>query len=111
MPYGTIYRIKFDWKEAQDIASLPAVVYICDVDTFDVGATTTYIDLEGSETPFELSVIDNDRSKWQTIRAKQADIYFLSEAGKTAKTFSVGADNRWYVIAFIETTSETIFQG
>lgn len=106
--YGIIYRLEF--KNIKDqivrVDISPTDYLIDDADTPEI------IPLTGTGSPFTVSTVNNDESKFQQIRSKQAKIEFVSNVGDglTISTFSNGPDNLWVVTALIPTV-ETIFTG
>jgi len=107
MQYGLIYRLAF--KNIEDniitVDISPTDVLIPDADT------PVITPLVGSGSPFIVSTVNNDESKFQPIRSKQCKIEFISDlsGGLNISTFSVGPDNLWVVTA--DCNSEIIFRG
>jgi hypothetical protein len=66
-------------------------------DTLSGTGTTTFTQLEGSDDPCHIFIVDNNESKFTPIRAKQAEIRFISTATENLNTFISAEDNRWFV--------------
>lgn len=107
MPYGLIYRMHYQTNSQRFV-------------TVDINKKSTYsptpvtpeiIDLIGVDVPFKVSAVDNDKNKFNPIRAKEAVISFLSSNNVTARTFALGEDDEWYVTAIEDTTNDVLFQG
>jgi hypothetical protein len=108
MPYGLIYQLRYKDQITEEVIR----VNICKTSTFDPGATTVTVALEGyGSKPFGVSVIDNNRDKLTPIRAKEAKITLLPSSDYTAATFATGPDNEWFVEAYVESTSYYLFKG
>jgi hypothetical protein len=108
MPYTIIYQVAY-----QDVKNGEVVrVNITDTDSFTSDPITEVpIVLEGGESPFHVSVVDNDRDKFTPIRAKVAEINIIPTDTVNAETFASGADDRWLVNAYVESTGYVLFKG
>jgi len=107
MKPGRVYRMSWQTQSvpssiggADRVASQNVLVQI-----FDYGqmvsddSPVSYIDLQAAADPLEISVIDNDETKFKSIRAKQARIRFYSATseGIDFSLFSNAYDNQFYV--------------
>lgn len=106
MPYLIQYQLKYKDAVNGEIVSIT----INKKSSYADSGSPVITQLTGTENPFVLSVIDNDRSKFASFRAKHAELSFLSQLGITAETFS-GPDNEWYVEAKIESSGRFLFRG
>lgn len=107
MPYSEIYQLKY-----MEFTGETVQVNLYKKSFFVPDPVTPVIHtLTGSDQPFVVSVIDNDKDKFKAIRAKRAIISFVSEPGLTAITFSDGEDNEWFVEAIVESTNDILFRG
>jgi len=62
--------------------------------------------------PLHIRVIDNDEDKFTPIRAKEAEIKFLSDQWYNLSTFALNSeDDRWLVEITVEDTGEYLFYG
>lgn len=71
---------------------------------------TTFTDLESPEGAVHIFVVDNDEDKLSPIKAKQAEVKFLSTAGVNLTSFIPSEDDRWYV-EIIKGVDEMKFKG
>lgn len=75
-------------------------------DDFDV----SFINVKTSGNPCTVSVVDNDRDKFNPIKPKQCRIEIVTEQGIDFSLFTQGPDNRFYV-EVLTSTNEIIFKG
>lgn len=107
--YGFKYQLQF-----QDIEEAVTVtVDIIDTSVIiDDDAEEQIVTLHAAGEPLIISTTNNDRSKYQPIRSKQAVIRFLSDRNNllTAATFADAPDDNWLVHVYTA-APVTIFKG
>jgi hypothetical protein len=105
MPYQKVYRISYLDNEGNTI--------IIDISDTTTGTTTDpdYTFLTATANPLVISTYNTDREKFKAIRGKQASISFYTSDNIRIKTFSIGADDRFHVKAFVDATGSTLFEG
>jgi hypothetical protein len=114
---GIIYRGYFKNQQATAMpANTPdeqeVIISIYDTETLiDNAASETIIDLELSDNPVVISVVDNDEDKFTPIKSKQAEIRIHSSNSVDISTFASGGDNRWKVEVAINDTNFKWFVG
>jgi hypothetical protein len=113
---GIIYRGSFMNTQADYLTNEPdqQTVYVDIYDTetlIDDDDDEQVINLELSDFPVKISVIDNDEDKYTPIRAKQATIIIHSSSAIDISTFAAGGDNRWKVQIYLNVDTNTLFWG
>lgn len=105
--YPQLYRIQFYTEEINGTTE-QVTVEITDTATLSDPAPEV-IYLEGGADPVRLSTVNNDRTPFQAIIARNATLTFLSTADYNSTTFSAGTDDRFAVDIY--TSSTTLFKG
>lgn len=102
MPYSQAYQLQFLNREESLVV---ANIY----DTESAEGTTVFTQLTGADDPLHLFVVDNEESKFTPIRAKQAEIKFISTQDVNLTSFISGNDNRWQVDVLVN--NQVQFRG
>jgi hypothetical protein len=94
MSYLLGYKMQFTNVEE-------TIVTVNIYDTLSGEGETVFTEIEGAEDPCHISVTDNEEEKFTPIKAKQAEIKFLSTTETNLSSFSTPEDRRWYVEIFL----------
>src|SRR5574343_239853 len=108
MAYGLEYRSEWAMMDGLNIVR----VSIFDTDTL-TDDPPTIVNLTPSGNPLVISIIDNDKNKYNAIKSRQAKIEVLTSSEIGFETFADVADNRYYVEIRLnpDTTNKGIFFG